>query len=64
MNARGAPGPAGKIFAMALSPDGKWLAAGGRPRPLDLCLDVARKQRRLQVVATLGHVAPRSPKIP
>jgi WD40 repeat protein len=24
-----APGSAGKIFAMALSPDGKWLAAGG-----------------------------------
>jgi len=24
-----APGPAGKVFAMALSPDGKWLAAGG-----------------------------------
>ena len=24
-----APGHAGKIFAMALSPDGKWLAAGG-----------------------------------
>jgi WD40 repeat protein len=24
-----APGPAGKISAMALSPDGKWLAAGG-----------------------------------
>jgi WD40 repeat protein len=24
-----APGDAGKIFAMALSPDGKWLAAGG-----------------------------------
>src|SRR6516225_1270643 len=24
-----APGDAGKIYAMALSPDGKWLAAGG-----------------------------------
>jgi len=24
-----APGPAGKVYAMALSPDGKWLAAGG-----------------------------------
>ena len=24
-----APGQAGKVFAMALSPDGKWLAAGG-----------------------------------
>ncbi len=24
-----APGHAGKVFAMALSPDGKWLAAGG-----------------------------------
>ena len=24
-----APGDAGKVFAMALSPDGKWLAAGG-----------------------------------
>ncbi len=24
-----APGPAGTVFAMALSPDGKWLAAGG-----------------------------------
>ncbi|MGO9171026.1 MAG: PDZ domain-containing protein [Rhodomicrobium sp.] len=23
------PGPAGKVYAMALSPDGKWLAAGG-----------------------------------
>ena len=24
-----APGDAGKVYAMALSPDGKWLAAGG-----------------------------------
>ena len=24
-----AAGPAGKVYAMALSPDGKWLAAGG-----------------------------------
>ena len=24
-----APGHAGKVYAMALSPDGKWLAAGG-----------------------------------
>ena len=30
-----APGPAGKVFAMALSPDGKWLAAGGMFHPSD-----------------------------
>jgi WD40 repeat protein len=30
-----APGNAGKVFAMALSPDGKWLAAGGMFHPSD-----------------------------
>ena len=30
-----APGHAGKVYAMALSPDGKWLAAGGMVDPSD-----------------------------